>query len=134
MEQMIKIIAVLSMLLMVVSSCCRTHKIGLTLDTFLPLEMCKMEVDKSEIETRVIQVKRVADVKPRFKKRLLWKIKQARSFCFIIPGRLRTWVSLEIDTVKIQVSPNVICFKGKYYRASLFKTCVNYLDKFDDSK
>ena len=131
---MVKIIAILSMLLMVVSSCCRTHKIGLTLDTSLPLEMCKKEVDKSEIETRVIQVKRVKDVKLRFKKRLLWKIKQARSFCFIIPGRgLKTWVSLEIDTVKIQVRPNMICFKGKYYRSSLFKACMNYLNKFDDS-
>jgi hypothetical protein len=103
-------------------------------DASSPLEMNKMEVDRSEIETRVIQVKRVGDVKPRFKKRLLRRIQKARSFCFIIPGRLKTWISLEVDTVRIQVSPNVIRFEGKYYKASLFKMCANYLEKFDNSK
>lgn len=40
---------------------------------------------------------------------------------------------MKTDIIDLQVSPNVIRFEGKYYRSSLFKTCMNYLNKFDDS-
>jgi hypothetical protein len=127
-------IGIFLILFFLLSSCCRRHQLGLSMDVSLPLEMRKMKVDTSTVENRVIQVEQIKDVNPRFKKKLLRRIQQAESFCFMIPGRLKTWITLEMDTVSIQVSPNVIRFEGKYYRASLFKRCNKFLKRSPNSK
>lgn len=93
-------IGVLLILFLLLSSCCRTHQLGLDFDPSLPLEIRKMTVDTSEIENRVIQVKKNEDVNPRFKKTILRKILNAKSVCFIIPGRSQPWISIESDTVE----------------------------------
>ncbi|MBL4651173.1 MAG: hypothetical protein JKY03_15695 [Aureispira sp.] len=133
---MINFIGGFSILFILLSSCCRTHQLGLSLDISLPLEMRKMEVDTSTVENRVIQVKQIKDVNPEFKKRLLRKIRQAESFCFIIPGRGRVspWILLKVDTVEVLLKPKFIQFEGKYYRSTLFRRCNKFLENFNNSK
>jgi hypothetical protein len=124
-------IGLFSILFILLSSCCRTHQLGLSLDVSLPLEMRKMKVDTSTVENRVIQVKQIKDVNLMFKKKLLRRIQQAESFCFMIPGRgmIKPWILIKVDTVEVLVKPKYIQFEGKYYRSSLFKKCVYFLNK-----
>lgn len=81
----LKFMAVFSILLFLSSACCLTHRLDLNVNSALPLIVSKIQIDISSLENSVFIAQQIKAVNSQFKEKLLRKIRQVKSVCFIIP-------------------------------------------------